>query len=100
MDFNTTLDPVAVDDEQLSHHQINTLVLVERIGGTLSLISVMLIFITYWLVRRVRNVQNTFIVFASVSNIGASIGSIIAYDGMEAGQRTALCQAQSFMFEM
>ncbi|KAH6608554.1 hypothetical protein Trco_001900 [Trichoderma cornu-damae] len=100
MGFNATSDPASVDDEQLTHHQITTLVLVERIGGTISLVSVMLIFLAYWLVRRVRNVQNTFIVFASVSNIGASIGSIIAYDGMEAGQRSALCQAQSFMFEM
>lgn len=99
MDIHTTLD-LAVDDEQLNHHQIRTLVLVERIGGTLSLVSVMLIFLAYWLVRRVRNVQNTFIVFASVSNIGASIGTIIAYDGMKAGQASALCQAQSFMFEM
>ncbi|KAL7946115.1 putative G-protein coupled receptor protein [Trichoderma barbatum] len=99
MDLNATTS-LAVDDEQLAHHQIMTLVLVERIGGVISLVSVMLIFITYWLVRRVRNVQNTFIVFASVSNVGASIASIIAYDGMEAGQRSALCQAQSFMFEM
>lgn len=99
MDIHTTAD-LSVDDEQLNHHQIRTLVLVERIGGTLSLVSVMLIFIAYGLVRRVRNVQNTFIVFASVSNIGASIGTIIAYDGMDAGQASALCQAQSFMFEM
>lgn len=99
MDLHTTAD-LSVDDEQLNHHQIRTLVLVERIGGTLSLVSVMLIFLAYWLVRRVRNVQNTFIVFASVSNIGASIGTIIAYDGMDAGQASALCQAQSFMFEM
>ncbi|KAM0258566.1 hypothetical protein ACHAQJ_003737 [Trichoderma viride] len=99
MGFNTTSN-ISVDDEQLTHHQIRTLVLVERIGGTLSLVSVMLIFLAYWLVQRVRNVQNTFIVFASVSNIGASIGSIIAYDGMQAGQASAICQAQSFMFEM
>jgi hypothetical protein len=99
MGLNTTSN-LSVDDEQLNHHQIKTLVLVERIGGTLSLVSVMLIFLAYWLVHRVRNVQNTFIVFASVSNIGASIGSIIAYDGMKAGQASALCQAQSFMFEM
>lgn len=99
MDIHTTTD-LSVDDEQLNHHQIRTLVLVERIGGTISLVSVMLIFLAYWLVRRVRNVQNTFIVFASVSNIGASIGTIIAYDGMNAGQASALCQAQSFMFEM
>ncbi|KAL7928539.1 putative G-protein coupled receptor protein [Trichoderma chlorosporum] len=97
---NSTTNPTAVDDEQLTQHQINTLVLVERIGGTISLVSVMLIFLTYWLVRRVRNVQNTFIVFASVSNVGASVGTIIAYAGIQAGQRSALCQAQSFLFEM
>ncbi|EHK18198.1 putative G-protein coupled receptor protein [Trichoderma virens Gv29-8] len=96
MDSNTFV----VDDEQLSRHQIHTIALVERIGGIISLVSVMLIFLAYWLVRRVRNVQNTFIVFASVSNIGASIASIIAYDGMNAGQKSALCQAQAFMFQM
>ncbi|KAK5987950.1 hypothetical protein PT974_12086 [Cladobotryum mycophilum] len=87
-------------DEQLSGHQVRTLVVLERIGGSVSLVSVLLIFIAYWLVPRVRNVQNTFIVFASVSNIGASIGSIIAYDGLAKGKTTALCQAQSFLFEM
>ncbi|RFU74961.1 g coupled receptor like [Trichoderma arundinaceum] len=100
MGFNATSIPTTDDGEELSQHQITTLVLLERIGGSISLASVMLIFLAYGLVRRVRNVQNTFIVFASVSNIGASIASIIAFDGMKAGQRSALCQAQSFMFEI
>lgn len=88
------------DEDHLSPAQIRTLVILERIGGSISLASVLLIFVAYGLVRRVRNVQNTFIVFASVSNIGASIGSIIAYDGLAKGKATALCQAQSFLFEM
>ncbi|KAL6818476.1 putative G-protein coupled receptor protein [Trichoderma sp. SZMC 28013] len=100
MAANATTELAAVDDEQLTLHQIHTLVIVERIGGCLSLVSVMLIFLAYWLVRRVRNVQNTFIVFASISNVGASIASIIAFAGVNAGQKSALCQAQSFMFEM
>ena len=84
----------------LDESQRHTLVLFERIGGSVSLISVLLIFITYALVPRVRNVQNTFIVFASVANVGASCASIIAMDGLELGVSSPLCQAQSFMFHM
>ena len=86
--------------EDFTPDQVHTLKLMERIGGSISLLAVMFIFIAYALVPRARNVQNTFIVFASVSNVGASIASIIAFDGLEAGKGTALCQAQSFMFEM
>ncbi|RGP80852.1 hypothetical protein FLONG3_1000 [Fusarium longipes] len=84
----------------LDEGQRNILVLFERIGGSISLVAVILIFITYWLVPKVRNVQNTFIVFASVANIGASCASIIAMDGLELGVASPLCQAQSFMFHM
>ncbi|CAG7564080.1 unnamed protein product [Fusarium equiseti] len=84
----------------LDESQRHILVLFERIGGSVSLISVLLIFITYALVPRVRNVQNTFIVFASVANVGASCASIIAMDGLELGVSSPLCQAQSFMFHM
>ncbi|ODA77986.1 hypothetical protein RJ55_06589 [Drechmeria coniospora] len=86
--------------ERLTQRQIDVLVTLERIGGSVSLIAVLLIFVAYAFIRRVRNVQNTFIVFASVSNIGASVASIIALDGLQAGKETALCQAQSFMFQM
>ncbi|KND92938.1 Cyclic AMP receptor-like protein A [Tolypocladium ophioglossoides CBS 100239] len=86
--------------EHLSQHQIDVLIALERTGGSISLIAVMFIFLAYALVRRVRNVQNTFIVFASVSNVGASIASIIALDGLEEGKGTPLCQTQSFLFEM
>ncbi|KAK0391319.1 hypothetical protein NLU13_0820 [Sarocladium strictum] len=87
-------------DEAFLEHQLHIIVYLERIGGSISLIAVFLIFIAYALVPRTRNVQNTFIVFASVSNIGASVASIIALDGLQAGKETALCQAQSFLFEM
>jgi hypothetical protein len=86
--------------EQLSASELRTLVALERTGGSISLIAVTLIFIAYGLVRGSRNVQNTFIVFASISNVGASIACIIAMDGLAAGKTSALCQAQSFLFEM
>jgi hypothetical protein len=84
----------------LTESQRHTLVLFERIGGSISLVAVLMIFVAYALVPRVRNVQNTFIVFASVANIGACCASIIAMDGLELGVSSPLCQAQSFMFHM
>lgn len=94
------MSATAPADEELTADQLQILVAVERVGGSVSLIAVLLIFIAYALVRGSRNVQNTFIVFASVSNVGASIACIIAMDGLAVGKTSALCQAQSFMFEM
>ncbi|KAH7275186.1 hypothetical protein FSOLCH5_006075 [Fusarium solani] len=86
--------------EALTAGQTQALVLMERMGGSISLVAVVLIFIAYALVPRVRNVQNTFIVFASIANVGASIASVIAMDGLELGVASPLCQAQSFLFHM
>lgn len=80
--------------------QTQTLALLERVGGCISLVSVLLIFIAYGLVPRVRNPRNTFIVFASIANLGASIACIIARDGLELGEDSALCRTQSFMLHM
>jgi len=80
--------------------QIHTLVILERTGGSLSLISVVLIFIAYGLFDRLRTLPNTFIVFASIANVFASIASIIAYDGVVLGQESSLCQAQGFLFHL
>jgi hypothetical protein len=93
----TTASP---SPDHLTLDQIDTIVTLERIGGSISLVSVFFIFVAYGLVRRVRNVQNTFIVFASISNVGASIACIIALDGLVRGEGTALCQTQAFLFEM
>ncbi|OIW32768.1 hypothetical protein CONLIGDRAFT_679147 [Coniochaeta ligniaria NRRL 30616] len=81
--------------------QIFVLAVLERTGGSLSLFSVCLIFIAYALFERqvIRTVPNTFILFASVANAGASIASIIATDGLSS-QGSSLCQAQAFLFEM
>ncbi|KAH6989944.1 hypothetical protein EDB80DRAFT_588258 [Ilyonectria destructans] len=80
--------------------QAHTLALLERIGGCLSLVAVFLIFIAYGLMARLRNPRNTFIVMASIANLGASIASIIARDGLAAGQDSVLCKAQAFMLQM
>ncbi|KXH63938.1 G-protein coupled receptor [Colletotrichum salicis] len=86
--------------QSLSQSQIDVIIALERIGASLSLVGVTLIFITYWQFKRIRSVPNLFIVFASVANVGASIACAIGYDGMLAGAESALCQAQAFLLEM
>lgn len=91
---------LAPRDEALTKLQHDTLVLLERAGGSVSLVAVVLIFAAYAAAPRVRNVQNTFIVFASISNVGASVASLIALDGVGAGVDSPLCQGQGFLFQM
>ncbi|KAJ9157888.1 G-protein coupled receptor [Pleurostoma richardsiae] len=86
----------------LKPHQINTLNSLERTGATLSLVGVSLVIISYALFKRLRTVPNTFIFFASIANIGASIACAIGYDGvldLQTDPKSALCQTQAFLFE-
>ncbi|UPK95730.1 hypothetical protein LCI18_006665 [Fusarium solani-melongenae] len=80
--------------------QAHALALVERIEGCLSLVAVLLVFIAYGLMARLRNPRNTFIVMASIANLGSSIACIIARDGLAAGEDSALCKAQAFLLQM
>lgn len=96
--------PVAEDREfaMLDPGQVSTLNAVERMGATLSLFGIMLIFITFALFKRLRTIPNTFIFFASMANVGACVACLIAYDGilaMSLDRDAALCQAQAFLFE-
>ncbi|KAI0442472.1 hypothetical protein F4803DRAFT_562288 [Xylaria telfairii] len=79
---------------------IETIVLFERLGAALSLAGVVSIFIAFALFKRLRTVPNTFIIFASVANLGASIACLIGYSGVLAGSTSPLCRAQAFMFEL
>lgn len=86
----------------LDQAQINTLNAVERMGATLSLLGITLVFITFTIFKRLRSIPNTFIFFASIANIGACVACLIAYDGISAMNRdrsSPLCQAQGFIFE-
>ncbi|KAL2136204.1 hypothetical protein VTI74DRAFT_5082 [Chaetomium olivicolor] len=84
----------------LTEEQRDTIQYIERAGASLSLIGVSLIFIAYALFKRVRTVPNTFILFASIANVGASIACLIGYAGILAGDLSALCQTQAFLLEM
>lgn len=86
----------------LDQEQISTLNAVERMGATLSLFSIIMIFITFAFFKRLRSIPNTFIFFASIANIGACVACLIGYDGISAlhgDPHSPLCQAQGFIFE-
>lgn len=80
--------------------QIRTIVAFERVGAGLSAFSLVCIFAAFGAFKRLRTVPNTFIVFASFANLGASIACLIGYNGINAGKNSPLCQIQAFMFEL
>ncbi|KAK3694419.1 hypothetical protein B0T22DRAFT_526338 [Podospora appendiculata] len=84
----------------LAGTQRDTIQHVERLGASLSLVGVFLIFITYALFKRLRTVPNTFILFASIANVGASVACLIGYAGILAGDPSPLCRVQAFLLEM
>jgi hypothetical protein len=92
--FNST------DPTPFSQDEIGVIVAFERAGASLSICGVLMIFVAYASFKRLRTVPNTFIVFASFANLGASIACLIGYSGVDAGSDSALCQTQAFMFEL
>lgn len=92
--------PSEQDFMNLTVGQRRVLQATERVGASLSLIGVILIFITYAAFKRLRTVPNTFILFASIANVGASIACLIGFAGLNAGDDSALCQVQAFLLEM
>ncbi|KAK3362375.1 hypothetical protein B0T25DRAFT_512596 [Lasiosphaeria hispida] len=94
------IDPGVSGYMNLTTTERATIQHVERFGASLSLVGVVLIFITYALFKRLRTVPNTFILFASFANVGASTACLIGYDGIMAGDSAPLCQIQAFLLEM
>ena len=84
----------------LTAAQRDTIQAFERTGASLSLLGSLFIFATYAFFKRLRTVPNTFILFASVANVGASIACLIGYAGVLMGDNSALCQVQGFLLEM
>ena len=85
--------------QSLSHEEIKILITIERTGAGCSMVAIVLTILSYWLVKKLRTTPNLFLLFASIANAGASIASMMGYDGLERGQGSTLCQAQAFIFE-
>ncbi|KAI1496202.1 hypothetical protein F5X99DRAFT_414320 [Biscogniauxia marginata] len=99
------IDTAVVNDQTASSpswsaYQLNLIIIFERFGAALSVTGVLLIFLAFAICKRLRTVPNTFIVFASFANLGASIACLIGYSGVLAGSTSHVCQAQAFMFEL
>lgn len=93
------MDAIVHDGADLSEEKIATLVAIERTGASMSMIAITLISISYLIYPKLRSTPNTFLLFASVANAGASIASMIGYDGLLQGDGSSLCQGQAFIFE-
>jgi hypothetical protein len=87
------------DGSVLSTDQINTLITIERTGAALSMAAILLTVLSFAVFKRLRTTPNMFLFFASIANAGASVASMMGYDGLRMGEESALCQAQGFLFE-
>ncbi|KKP07340.1 hypothetical protein THAR02_00537 [Trichoderma harzianum] len=84
---------------ELSPREIEVLITIERTGAGLSMVAITLTLVSFFLIKKLRTTPNMFIVLASIANAGASIASMIGYDGLDKGESSALCQGQGFIFE-
>ncbi|KAL6872860.1 G-protein coupled receptor protein [Trichoderma novae-zelandiae] len=84
---------------ELKPRQIEVLITIERTGAGLSMVAIILTLLTFALFKKLRTTPNIFIILASIANAGASIASMIGYDGLDQGERSTLCQGQGFIFE-
>ncbi|GKU04281.1 cyclic amp receptor a [Fusarium langsethiae] len=85
--------------QTLSPEQINVLITIERFGAGCSMVAIIFLLLSFALFKKLRTTPNLFLVFASIANAGASVASMIGYDGLQAGEGSNLCQAQAFIFE-
>ncbi|KAJ4153432.1 hypothetical protein LMH87_009918 [Akanthomyces muscarius] len=96
---SAAMEAIVNDGSDLSVEKITTLVAIERSGASMSMIAISMIAIAYLVYPKLRTTPNTFLLFASIANAGASIASMIGYDGLMQGDESALCQGQAFIFE-
>lgn len=87
------------DLSSLSTDQVNLLITIERTCASFSMVAIILITTSFTAFKRLRTTPNLFIVFASLANAGASVASMMGYDGLVKGDNSTLCQAQAFIFE-
>ncbi|KAF4980100.1 hypothetical protein FZEAL_3821 [Fusarium zealandicum] len=85
--------------QALSSEQIDVLITIERVGAGCSMVAIVLVMLSYWAFRKLRTTPNLFLLFAATANAGASVASMIGYDGLQRGEDSDLCQAQAFIFE-
>ena len=84
----------------LSVNELNAMQVTERVTSIFSLLGILFILSTFLLGRGFDKPINRLIFFASWSNLGMSIATLIAEDGPTAGQNSSLCQFQAWAIQM
>jgi hypothetical protein len=85
--------------ESLSSEHTNILITSERTCAGLSMVAITLTAISFVCFKKLRTTPNLVLLFASIANAGASVASMMGYDGLKHGENSSLCQAQAFIFE-
>ncbi|GJN80237.1 hypothetical protein PLIIFM63780_003762 [Purpureocillium lilacinum] len=94
------LDPVQDGgNASLTSRQISILIAIERTGAGFSMAAIVITLVMFVCFKKMRTMPNLFLVFASLANAGASIASMIGYDGLIRGESSSLCQAQAFLMQ-
>ncbi|KAK0621808.1 hypothetical protein B0T17DRAFT_600593 [Bombardia bombarda] len=84
-------------EPQLSLEQIRQLLIIERVFGIISFLSQLSIFICYGLFKPLRTMPNTLLMLCSTTSLVFSVVVMIGYNGILAGEKSGLCQAQAML---
>ncbi|KAL9126443.1 MAG: hypothetical protein Q9217_004499 [Psora testacea] len=84
----------------LDKSQLSVMQATERATSIFSILGVLFILSTFLFARGFDEPINRLIFFASWSNLGTNIATLIAEDGPAAGQNSSLCQFQAWAIQM
>lgn len=83
----------------LTPDQINTLIIIERTTGSISVTATILLLATFVYFKAFRTLSNTLIFYASFGNLFANVAALIG-DSALRDLNGGLCQFQGFLLEM
>ncbi|MCJ1417351.1 hypothetical protein MMC32_003694 [Xylographa parallela] len=86
--------------ESLSANQLLAIVITERVGACVSLISSLFVIAAYASFASFRKPINSLVFFAAFSSIGMTYPTLVSESGPNAGQQSALCLSQAFAVQM
>lgn len=83
----------------LTDNQVATLILIERVTASISVIGTLLLLLTFICFKDFRTLSNTLIFYASFANLFSNVAALIGGAALS-NVSGALCQFQSFLLEM
>jgi hypothetical protein len=83
----------------LTDNQVATLILIERITASISVVGTLHILVTFICIKDFRTLSNTIIFYASFANLFANVAALIGGAALS-NVSGALCQFQGFLLEM